>query len=168
MRPMTRLESSATLEPMRAVAWLLFLALFAAQAAVIALSPVLGAVARDFGVSAATAGQLRTLSGLAAAATALLIPRISRRLGLRALLLSGAVSIAVASIASAGAPNFAVLAVAQLIVGAGVAALVAAATTAAAVWVPEEHRAKVLSWTLIGQPAAWIVGMPLLGAVGEW
>jgi predicted MFS family arabinose efflux permease len=45
--------------------------------------------------------------------------------------------------------------------------LLASATTAAAEWVPEEHRTGVLSWALIGQPAAWIVGMPLIGALGE-
>ncbi len=31
---------------------------------------------------------------------------------------------------------------------------------------PVEGRAATLSWALIGQPAAWIVGMPLLGAAG--
>ena len=149
------------------VASLLFVVLFTAQAAVIVLSPVLGAVASEFHVSTAAAGQLRTLSGLAAAATALLVPRLSRRFGLRALLLWGSTLIAAASVASACAPSFAVLAAAQIVVGAGVATLLAAATTAAAAWVPDDQRAKVLSWALIGQPAAWIVGMPLIGALGE-
>jgi predicted MFS family arabinose efflux permease len=43
-----------------------------------------------------------------------------------------------------------------------------AATLAAAEWVPEEHRTRALSWTLVGQPAAWIVGMPLVGVLGGW
>jgi predicted MFS family arabinose efflux permease len=150
------------------VARILFLALFAAQAAVIVVSPVLGAVAADLGVSTATAGQLRTVSGLAAAATALGIPHVSRRLGLRAILLFGTALTAVGSLASAGAPTFAALAVAQVAVGIGIAALVSAGTTAAAAWVPEEQRARVLSWALIGQPAAWIVGMPLVGALGQF
>src|SRR4051812_42686009 len=38
----------------------LFMSLFAAQAAVIAITPVLGEVAADFDVSTATAGQLRS------------------------------------------------------------------------------------------------------------
>jgi DHA1 family inner membrane transport protein len=33
--------------------------------------------------------------------------------------------------------------------------------------VAEAERPQVLSWTLVGQPAAWIVGMPLVGALGE-
>lgn len=150
------------------VARILFLALFAAQAAVIVLSPVLGAVAADLDVSTATAGQLRTVSGLAAAATALSIPHASRRLGLRSILLWGAALTSVGSLASAGAPTFAALAAAQVAVGVGIAALVSAATAAAAAWAPEDQRARVLSWALIGQPAAWIVGMPLVGALGQF
>ena len=34
-------------------------------------------------------------------------------------------------------------------------------------WVPPERRAATLSWALLGQPAAWIVGLPLLGAAGS-
>ncbi len=48
----------------REVGAVLFLCLFAAQSAVIALSPVLAEVARDPDVSTAAAGQLRTLAGL--------------------------------------------------------------------------------------------------------
>lgn len=150
-----------------AVTPVLFLCLFAAQAAVIALSPVLTAVADDFDVSTAAAGQLRTVSGLAAAATALAVPLLARRSGLRTLLLAGTVTTAGASLASAAATSFAMLVGAQVLVGVGVAILVAAGTTAAAEWVPEARRAQVLSWALIGQPAAWVVGMPLIGALGD-
>jgi DHA1 family inner membrane transport protein len=45
--------------------------------------------------------------------------------------------------------------------------LTTAGTLAAAEWVAPELRTRTLSWALIGQPAAWIVGMPLIGAVGE-
>ena len=30
-----------------------------------------------------------------------------------------------------------------------------------------EQRTRTLSWALVGQPAAWIVGMPLVGLLGE-
>jgi predicted MFS family arabinose efflux permease len=42
-----------------------------------------------------------------------------------------------------------------------------AGTAAAAEWAPPEQRARVLSWALIGNPGAWIVGMPLIGLLGE-
>jgi predicted MFS family arabinose efflux permease len=149
------------------VAAVLFLSLFAAQAAVIVLSPVLASVAADLDVSTAAAGQLRTLSGLAAGVTALAVPRVSRALGLRALLLYGLGLIGLGSLASACAPSFAVLAAAQVALGVAIAAVVAGGTAAAAAWAPDGRRTQVLSWALVGQPAAWIVGMPLVGALGE-
>jgi predicted MFS family arabinose efflux permease len=150
-----------------AVSIALFLTLFAGQSGLIALSPVLTRVASDLDVSASTAGQLRTISGLAAGSAALVLPRAARRLGLRSLLLAGTGLVAAGSVASSVAPSFEWLALAQVAIGVGVAVLLTSATTAAAEWVPDEHRARALSWALIGQPAAWIVGMPLIGALGE-
>jgi MFS transporter, DHA1 family, inner membrane transport protein len=150
-----------------AVSIALFLTLFASQSGVIALSPVLTKVASDLDVSASTAGQLRTISGLAAGSTALVLARAARRMGLRSLMLAGTGLVAAGSVASSVAPSFEWLALAQAAIGVGVAILLTSATTAAAEWVPDEHRARVLSSALIGQPAAWIVGMPLIGAVGQ-
>lgn len=145
----------------------LFLCLFAGQAGAIALSPVLVEVARDLDVSTATAGQLRTVAGLAAGLTALALGRLGAWLPLRRQLLGGSFLLALGSLASAAAPSIGVLAAAQMPVGAGIAILTTAGTLAAAEWVPVERRTATLSWALIGQPGAWIVGMPLLGAVGE-
>jgi predicted MFS family arabinose efflux permease len=152
---------------MSAVSIALFLTLFASQSGVIALSPVLTKVAADLDVSASTAGELRAISGLAAGFTALMLARIARRLSLRSLMLAGTGLVAAGSVMSSAAPTFALLALAQVVSGTGVAVLLSSATTAAAEWVPEQHRARVLSWALVGQPAAWIVGMPLIGALGE-
>jgi predicted MFS family arabinose efflux permease len=144
----------------------LFLCLFAGQAAVIALSPVLAEVARDFDVSTATAGQLRSVSGLAAGVTAIAMGTLSGRFGLRDLLLIGLAVLGAGSLASAAAPGFAALAAAQIVVGAGLAVVLSAGLAAAAAWSSEGQRARLLSWTLIGQPAAWIFGMPVIGLVG--
>jgi DHA1 family inner membrane transport protein len=150
----------------RRVSVTLFAALFAAQSAVIALSPVLAQAATDLHVSTAAAGQLRTITGIAAGVTALSISGAAARIGLRRQLLGGSILLALGSLASAVAPDYTLLAVAQLPVGIAVAALTTAGTLAAAEWVPEELRTRTLSWALVGQPAAWIAGMPLIGAVG--
>ncbi|MDQ3874229.1 MAG: MFS transporter, partial [Actinomycetota bacterium] len=52
-------------------------------------------------------------------------------------------------------------------IGVGVALLVTVGTTAASEWSRPTDRARVLSWALIGQAAAWIVGMPLVAPLGE-
>jgi DHA1 family inner membrane transport protein len=151
----------------RAVGAVLFLCLFAAQAGAIALSPVLAEVARDLDVSTAWAGQLRTVAGLVAGVTALALGRVGGGFGLGRQLLGGATLLALGSLASAAAPSLALLAVAQVPVGAGIAILTTAGTLAAAAWVPTERRATALSWALVGQPSAWIVGMPLIGLVAR-
>jgi MFS transporter, DHA1 family, inner membrane transport protein len=150
----------------RKVSITLFVALFAAQSAVIAMSPVLAEAASDLHVSTAAAGQLRTITGIAAGVTAILLGGAAARITLRLQLLAGSVLLALASFASAIAPSFAFLAVAQLPVGAAIAVLTTAGTLAAAEWVPTELRTRTLSWALVGQPAAWLVGMPLVGVVG--
>ena len=154
------------MRPRNTAAPVLFAAMFAAQAAVIAMAPVLDDLAADLGVATATAGQLRTLSGLAAALAGFQIPRLADRIGLRAVIAAGTALLAAGALASAAAPSFALLAAAQVLLGVGIASVVAAGTTAAGVWAGEHERTRVLSWALIGQPAAWIVGMPLAGALG--
>ena len=140
----------------------LFTALFAAQAALIAMSPVLAEAADDLDVSTAAAGQLRTITGVAAGVTALLVSVGMVRLSLARQLLLSSLLLALGSLASAAAPDYAVLAAAQVPVGIAVAVLTTAATLAAAEWVPSEGlRTRTLSWALVGQPAAWIAGMPL-------
>jgi DHA1 family inner membrane transport protein len=151
----------------KAISATLFLCLFAAQAGAIALAPVLVEVARDLDVSTAAAGQLRTVAGLAAGAAALVLGRLGTRVGLGRQLLGGSILLASGSVLSAVAPGIVFLAVSQVPVGAGIGVLTTAATLAAAEWVSLEHRSAVLSWTLLGQPFAWIVGMPLLGTAGE-
>lgn len=157
MRPRAHAGTSAVL----------FLALFAGQAGLIAVSPVLAELASDLGVSTALAGQLRMVTGLVAGVAALGLASVAGRIGLGTQLLAGAVLVAVGSLVSALAPTFLLLAAAQAPIGVGVALVTTAGTVAAAEWVPDEHRTRVLSWALVGQPAAWIVGMPLVGAVGE-
>jgi predicted MFS family arabinose efflux permease len=150
-----------------AVGVALFLCLFAAQAGLIVLTPVLSKVADDMDVSIAAAGQLRTVSGLTAGLTAILLGTAGRSLSLRRVLIGGAGGLALASAVSAAATSFAVLALGQALLGVSVAALLVGGTVAAAEWVPRQHRTRVLSWALVGPPAAWIVGMPLIGAIGE-
>ena len=151
----------------RAVAATLLAALAASQAALVVLNPVLPEIATDFDVSVATAGQLRTVSGLVAGATALAAGLLAARVGLRELLGVGLGTLALGSVLSAAAPSFAALAAAQTLVGAGIGISYSVAVAAVAEWVPPEGRSRVLSIVLLGPPLAWIVGMPAVGFLGE-
>ena len=82
----------------------LFAAMFAAQAGLLSLGPVLADVAGELGVSAAAAGQLRALGGLAGGVTALGVALLGSRLQLRRTLVTGHAVLASGALASAAAP----------------------------------------------------------------
>jgi len=145
----------------------LFACLFASQSGLLVLSPILVDVAREFDVSTATAGQLRSISGAMGGVTALLLATAARRPGLRELLSFGAALLALASALSAAAPSFVVLAAAQAVLGVGTGLLVAVGIAAAGEWPAAAHRPQVLAWAIAGMPAAWIAGMPVVGAVAD-
>ena len=145
----------------------LFLAFLASQAAVLVLSPILSDVAADFGVSIAAAGQLRILAAPLAVVAALAAGRLLRRWSPRAVLGGASVLLALGSLASAAAPSFAVLALAQIPVWIGISATLAAGVAATAAWSEPERRTRVLAHAFAGPPTAWIVGMPVIGVVAE-
>lgn len=146
-------------------ALILFLALFTAQAGFLVLTPILPQLAGDFGVSTATAGGLRIASGLTGAVVALALAGAGRRFGLRDLIAAGLLLVGLGSAAGAAAPSFALLAASQLAVGAGIAIVLSGGVAAAARWSAPGERARVLSWALLGQPASWVAGMPVIGAL---
>ena len=151
----------------RAVGITLLAALAASQAALVVLNPLLPDVARDLDISIATAGQLRTVSGLAAGVAALTAGLLATRFGLRELLLGAIATLALGSIVSAGASDFALLIAAQALAGVGIGISYSAAVAATAEWSTTVDRARVLALTLLGPPLAWIIGMPLVGLIGE-
>ncbi|HEX6222559.1 MAG TPA: MFS transporter [Acidimicrobiia bacterium] len=148
----------------------LFAALFAAQAAILVLSPILPQVAAEFGVSTASAAQLRSVSGLTAGVLALVLAATGQRFSLSSLLYGGLGIIGFGALVSAVAPTFVVLLLAQMVIGAGLAAVISGGLAASETWAASGESAKVLSWALIGQPIAWVVGQPLVGLVAgrDW
>lgn len=151
----------------RIVGATLLAVLAASQAALVVLNPLLPEVAADLGVSVAAAGQLRTISGLVAGSTALATGLLAARVGLRELLGAGLAILVVGALLSAAATGFAMLAAAQALVGAGMGVSYSAALAATAEWSPAGERSRVLAIALLGPPLAWIVGMPVVGVVGE-
>jgi predicted MFS family arabinose efflux permease len=148
----------------------LFLCSFAGQATLLTLSPLLPDIAAEFGVATSTVGQLRAFSGLVAGATAVVLVVRPPRLPLRTVLYCGLASLAAGSVACATAPSFVWLAVAQVPIGVGIALLLGGALAASDRWSEPGGGSRLLSWTLLGQPVAWILGMPVVGAIAgrDW
>src|SRR5947199_2834531 len=91
----------------------LFATMFASQASLLVLTAILPELARDFGVSTATAGQARTLAAVVYGLTALALGRLAPHRGVRHLLLLGLSLLDVRSLASALAPTLAARTFAQ-------------------------------------------------------
>lgn len=145
----------------------LFACLFAAQASVLVLSPILPDIAAEFGMSTATAAQLRSISGLTAGLSAFVVAAAGDRVALRSLLYAGLGLLAVASTGSALAPSFLALVVTHVLIGLALSFVVSGALAASEAWAPAGEQTRTLSWALIGQPVAWVVGQPLVGLVGD-
>jgi len=143
----------------------LFMCVFTSQAAVLVLSPILVKIAEDLDVSTALAGQLRIFAAPVAALVAVLLARYGGAFPLRSILVGSSALVAVGSVASAAAPSFLALALGQLPLWIGVAGLVAGGVGAAGVWSTPEARTRVVARALAGAPAAWVIGMPLIGLV---
>jgi predicted MFS family arabinose efflux permease len=169
MPPMAGGAAGRTVAPMALLrpAPVLFATMFASQASFLVLTAILPDLAGDFGVSTATAGQARTLAAVTGGVTALALGRLGRHLGVRELLLLGLSLVAVGSLASALAPNLAAFVCAQTAIGAAAAILLSAGVAAVGEWAEPGERARVLSWALLGQPAAWVAGMPLIGVISQ-
>jgi predicted MFS family arabinose efflux permease len=145
----------------------LFAASFAGQAAVVVLTPMLTDVASAFDISTATAGQARGAAGIAGGVTALAIARAVGKYRLVALLRLGLALMIGALVAGAAAPTFTLLLVAQVFLGAGVSMVISGSLAAAAEWPEARDRARVLTITIVGPAAAWIVGIPLVGIASD-
>jgi predicted MFS family arabinose efflux permease len=53
------------------------------------------------------------------------------------------------------------------VIGAGAAMVLAAGLAAAGEWPAPERRADVIAWTIVGQPAAWVAALPVIGRLAE-
>ena len=147
----------------------LFLALFASQSGVLVLSPILKATSPTTSecrsqppVSSGSSRRRsrRPLALLAARSLVRLLATGSDRE-------RGARSWLSARVASAVAPSFAALALAQVPLWAGISMLLTAAIAASSAWSTPDSRTRVVASMYAGPPAAWIVGMPLIGVVAQ-
>jgi DHA1 family inner membrane transport protein len=150
--------------------WVLFMALFAAQASILVLSPILPQIATDFGVSTAAAAQLRSVSAVTAGVVALVLAVTGNRFRLSWLLYGGLTLLAISSAASAIAPAFWVLVATHVLMGFGLAAVLSGGMAASETWAAAGESRQVLSRALIGQPVAWVIGQPVAGLVAgaDW
>jgi DHA1 family purine ribonucleoside efflux pump-like MFS transporter len=118
-------------------------------------------MAKDFGITEGAAGQVVTATALvgmvAGPGMGLLFPRLDRR----RLLIGLLVLALLANLVTALAPNYALVVVARLALGAAIAGTWSMALAVASHLVPAEHLGRAMSIVNIGVSAATVAAVPL-------
>lgn len=137
------------------------------QTGVVIISPLVVDIAEAFNVSVSAAAQLRTASALVSAVLAPFVGIASERLGSRPLIIGGLFGVGLAGLGSALAPTFGVLLAVQAAGGLGIAALLSMGYAAVGDYFPPGRRAWAIGMVTVGQPLAWVVGLPLIGFLAD-
>lgn len=137
------------------------------QTAIVIISPLAVAIADEFDVSVSLSGQLRTVSALISALLAPFVGLMTDRIGRKPIMMLGLLSILSFGLASTVAPSFALLMAAQSIAGFGIAALLSSGYAIVGDVFPPERRAWAVGIISVGQPMAWVIGLPLIGLVAD-
>ena len=137
------------------------------QTGVVIISPLVVDIAEAFNVAVSAAAQLRTASALVSAVLAPFVGIASERLGSRPLIIGGLFGVGLAGLGSALAPTFGVLLAVQAAGGLGIAALLSMGYAAVGDYFPAGRRAWAIGMVTIGQPLAWVVGLPLIGFLAD-
>lgn len=132
------------------------------------LAGLLPSVARDLGVSVATAGQLTTGFALTYAVASPVIATATGRLDRRVVLLAGMVVFLAGMAAQAAGPDFTVVLIGRMLAALGAAAYQANAYAVAGVIAPAERRGRALAVVAAGSSLATIAGVPFGVLIGDW
>ena len=137
------------------------------QTGVVIISPLVVDIGASFNVSDSLAGQLRTVAALSSALLAPYIGILSERTGRKPILLTGLAIIGATGLGSALAPTFWALVLVQFTAGIGVACLLSMGMAAVGDYFVPERRSWAMGLVNIGQPLAWILGLPLIGFLAD-
>lgn len=150
----------------------LVLATTATQASIVVLAPLLVEIGHDLGASVSAVGVARSVLAGTAFAGSLAIGPLIDRIGVRPLIVRGALLALAGAVASAAAPSLAVFYAAHVITGIGVACLLSAGFAGVASYF---DRGGEMTWAMgyvVGaQSLAWILGNPIVGTLadaGSW
>jgi len=139
------------------------LAAFVSGLQPVILSPLLPAIARDFSVSPAAAGQLALAASLASAATALLAVPLVDRFARRTILIVEAAILLVATLLSALAPGLVWLFAARIAAGIGCGLILPTSYAAAGdLFLDPVRRNRVVGLITAAASAAVVIGLPVL------
>lgn len=144
----------------------LVLATMASQAVLVVLAPTIVEVGRNLGASVGAVGLSRSALAGAAIVSSLMLAPFLDRVGIRPLLLWGAVLAIAGSAAAALSPSLVVFLSVHVLIGVGFAFLLSAGFAGVAAFSPED-RAWAMGYVVGANALAWIVVNPLAGMLTD-
>ena len=135
------------------------------------IAGVLPQISLAFHVSVGAAGQMTTVYALTYAIMAPTIAAVAARIPRKALLLGSLAVFAIANLATALAPTFAIVLTTRVLAGLGAAMFAPTATGSAATMVPPEKRGFALAVVVAGLTCSTALGSPIgavIGGLGDW
>ncbi|MFI2212314.1 MFS transporter [Streptomyces sp. NPDC020141] len=130
------------------------------------LAGVLPELGEDLGVSVATAGQVVTVFALTCAVLAPILATVTARRPRRGILLLAVAVYLAGNVATALAPTFATVLLAQMVAAAGAGLFVPTAAVTAAALVPPDRQGRAIAAVTTGFTAATALGAPIGTALG--
>lgn len=128
-------------------------------------------IAASFQVQVGTAGQIRSVSSIAAIATALLMGLLSIRFKHKPLLLTGVLCIGILSIGCFFASNLATMSIFYALNGVGSVIVFPMAVALAGDFFSIEKRTKAVGWIVASSSISYIIGAPIVSffaGAGGW
>jgi len=149
----------------------LVLATMATQASIVVLAPLIVAIGEDLGASVSAVGIARSVLAGTAFAGSLVIGPLIDRIGVRPLIVRGALLALLGAAATAAAPSLPVFYAAHVITGMGVACLLSAGFAGVASQFDRTEMTWAMGYVVGAQSLSWILGNPIVGALadaGSW
>lgn len=143
------------------------LATVATQSSIVVLAPLVVEIGRSFDASVSAVGVARSVLAAAAVAVSLAIGPLIDRVGVRPLIVWGALLAMAGAGLTAAAPSLGLFYAAHAVSGAGVACLLSAGFAGVAAFFPREDAAWALGYVVGAQSIAWIAGNPVIGLLAE-
>jgi len=147
------------------------LATVATQASIVVLAPLVVEIGRDLGASLSAVGLARSVLSGTAVAVSLAIGPLIDRVGVRPLILRGAVIAFAGALLTAAAPSLPFFYAAHVVTGAGVACLLSAGFAGVASLFADHEAPWAMGYVVGAQSLAWIAGNPIIGLLadsGSW
>ncbi|MEU5974717.1 MFS transporter [Streptomyces sp. NPDC047315] len=145
----------------------LALATFAVGTDAFVIAGLLPAIASDFDVSIAAAGQLVTAFALTLAIAAPILGWLLSSLDRRTALQAALVVFVVGNAVTALSPNYTLALLSRVLTAVGAATITATASSAAVAVTPEERRGRAMAFVIGGLTVSTALGMPLGNMLGN-